>query len=232
MFYKRPAEERGHADHGWLKSNFSFSFADYFDENFMGFGPLRVINDDVVAAGKGFGMHPHRDMEIITYVLSGALEHKGSMGTGSIIKPGDVQHMSAGTGVFHSEFNPSENEAVHLLQIWIIPNKRSVQPRYAQKHYAREEKLNKLRLIASSDGEDGSIDIYQDAKVFASVLESGKSVKYELPKERHAWLQVATGSVKLNDLELMAGDGVAVAEEDLLTITGTGDGGEIILFDV
>jgi quercetin 2,3-dioxygenase len=232
MLYKRPAEERGHADHGWLKSNFSFSFADYHDENFMGFGPLRVINDDVVAAGKGFGMHPHRDMEIITYVLSGELEHKDSMGTGEVIRPGDVQHMSAGTGVLHSEFNPSDKNPVHLLQIWIIPNQRSVTPRYAQKHFAREEKLNKLRLVASGDGADGSIDIYQDAKVFASVLEKDQAVSYELPKDRHAWLQVATGSVKLNDLELKAGDGVAVAEEDLLTITGTGDGGEIILFDV
>jgi quercetin 2,3-dioxygenase len=232
MLYKRPAEERGHADHGWLKSNFSFSFADYYDENFMGFGPLRVINDDVVAAGKGFGMHPHRDMEIITYVLSGELEHKDSMGTGSIIKPGDVQHMSAGTGVFHSEFNPSEKEPVHLLQIWIVPNKRSVTPRYAQKYFAREEKQGKLRLVASEKGDDGSVEIYQDAKVFASVLNKDESVSYALDKTRHAWLQVALGEVKLNGLELKAGDGVAVAEEDKLEITGLSDGAEIILFDV
>jgi redox-sensitive bicupin YhaK (pirin superfamily) len=232
MLYKRPAEERGHADHGWLKSNFSFSFADYYDENFMGFGPLRVINDDVVAAGKGFGMHPHRDMEIITYVLSGQLEHKDSMGTGSIIKPGDVQHMSAGTGVFHSEFNPSETEAVHLLQIWIIPNKKSVQPRYAQKYFAKEEKQGKLRLIASEHGDEGSVEIYQDAKVFASVLNKDESVSYELGKDRHAWLQVALGEVKLNGMELKAGDGVAVAEEDKLEIIGASDGAEFILFDV
>lgn len=198
----------------------------------MGFGPLRVINDDVVAAGKGFGMHPHRDMEIITYVLSGELEHKDSMGTGSIIKPGDVQHMSAGTGVFHSEFNPSESEAVHLLQIWIIPNKKGVQPRYAQKFFSKEEKQNKLRLIASENGDEGSVEIYQDAKVFASVLNKDERVSYELGKDRHAWLQVALGEVKLNGVELRAGDGVAVAKEDKLEITGASDGAEIILFDV
>ncbi len=198
----------------------------------MGFGPLRVINDDVVAAGKGFGMHPHRDMEIITYVLSGELEHKDSMGTGSIIKPGDVQHMSAGTGVFHSEFNPSESEAVHLLQIWIIPNKKGVQPRYAQKFFSKEEKQNKLRLIASENGDEGSVEIYQDAKVFASVLNKDERVSYELGKDRHAWLQVALGEVKLNGIDLKAGDGVAVAQEDKLEITGTSDGAEIILFDV
>jgi len=232
MLYKRPAEERGHADHGWLKSNFSFSFADYYDENFMGFGPLRVINDDVVAAGKGFGMHPHRDMEIITYVLSGQLEHKDSMGTGSIIKPGDVQHMSAGTGVFHSEFNPSEKEPVHLLQIWIIPNKKSVKPRYAQKHFGKDEKQGKLRLIASEHGDEGSVEIYQDAKVFASVLSTDETVSYELGKDRHAWVQVALGEIRVNGLDLKAGDGVAVAEEDKLEIIGNSDSSEFILFDV
>jgi quercetin 2,3-dioxygenase len=232
MLYKRPAEDRGHADHGWLKSNFSFSFSDYYDENFMGYGPLRVINDDVVAAGKGFGMHPHRDMEIITYVLSGELEHKDSMGTGSIIKPGDVQHMSAGSGVFHSEFNPSADTPVHLLQIWIVPNKKSVKPRYAQKHFSQEEKQGKLRLIASENGDDGSVEIYQDAKVYASVLNKDETVSYDLAKERHAWLQVATGEIKLNNLDLKAGDGVAISEEDKLEISGKGDGAEFLLFDL
>lgn len=232
MLYKRAAEERGHADHGWLKSNFTFSFADYYDENFMGYGPLRVINDDVVAAGKGFGMHPHRDMEIITYVLSGELEHKDSMGTGSIIKPGDVQHMSAGTGVFHSEFNPSEKEPVHLLQIWIVPNKKSVKPRYAQKHFTREEKQGRLRLIASENGDDDSVEIYQDAKVFASVLDPDQSVQHELGKNRHAWLQVALGEIDVNGVDLKAGDGVAIAEEEKLEITGKSAGAEFILFDL
>ena len=198
----------------------------------MGFGPLRVINDDVVAAGKGFGMHPHRDMEIITYVLSGQLEHKDSMGTGSIIKPGDVQHMSAGTGVFHSEFNPSEKEPVHLLQIWIIPNKKSVKPRYAQKHFGKDEKQGKLRLIASEHGDEGSVEIYQDAKVFASVLSTDETVSYELGKDRHAWVQVALGEIRVNGLDLKAGDGVAVAEEDKLEIIGNSDSSEFILFDV
>ena len=231
MLYKRAAEERGHADHGWLKSNFSFSFADYHDENFMGFGPLRVINDDVVEAGRGFGMHPHRDMEIITYVLDGELKHEDSMGTGSVIKAGDVQHMSAGTGVLHSEVN-SGTTPVHLLQIWIIPNKRSVKPRYAQKHFDRKDKEGKLRLIASPDGADNSIDIYQDAKVYASVLKSGDELKYELGKDRHVWLQVAKGGLKVNGIELKTGDGLAVADEKELAITGSSDEAEFLLFDV
>jgi quercetin 2,3-dioxygenase len=231
MLYKRPAEERGHADHGWLKSNFSFSFSDYYDENFMGFGPLRVINDDVVAAGRGFGMHPHRDMEIITYVLDGELKHEDSMGTGSIIKPGDVQHMSAGTGVLHSEVNPGATP-VHLLQIWIVPDKRGVKPRYAQKHFERGDKEGKLRLIASPDGADNSIDIYQNAKVYASILKEGDELKYELGSDRHAWVQVAKGELKINGVDLKAGDGLAVAEEKELAITGAGEGAEFLLFDV
>jgi quercetin 2,3-dioxygenase len=232
MVYKRAAEDRGHFDHGWLKTYHTFSFADYYDENFMGFGPLRVINDDVVAGGRGFGTHPHRDMEIITYVLEGELEHKDSMGTGSVIRPGDVQHMSAGTGVFHSEFNPSPENPVHLLQIWIVPNKRGVAPRYQQKTFSAEEKKGKLKLIVSPDGEDGSVDIYQNAKLYASILDEGQSVEHSLGKDSHAWLQVARGAVNVGGIDLKQGDGLAIAEEEKLAITGIEDGSEILLFDV
>jgi len=191
MITLRPAEERGQADFGWLHTRYTFSFADYYDPEHVQFRSLRVINEDHVDPGHGFGTHPHRDMEIITYVLEGALAHKDSMGTGSTIRPGEVQRMSAGTGVMHSEFNHSPSEEVHLLQIWLLPERKGVKPSYEQKEFPRESKLNRLRLVASPAGDDGSVTIHQDARLYASVLEEGKSVLHELGKGRSAWLQVA-----------------------------------------
>jgi redox-sensitive bicupin YhaK (pirin superfamily) len=232
MIYKRAAEDRGHFDHGWLKTYHSFSFADYYDPNFMGFRHLRVINEDWVAPGKGFGTHPHRDMEILTYILEGALEHKDSMGTGSVIRPGDVQRMSAGTGVTHSEFNPSDKERVHLLQIWIMPRERGLKPSYEQKAYTNDDKRGKLRLIASDDGADGSVTIQQDAKLYASIIAKGVALEHTLAAERRAWLQVARGGVVVNGITLAQGDAVAVGDEPLLTILGDADESEILLFDL
>ncbi len=197
MITIRPANERGHANHGWLDSYHTFSFADYHDPAHTHFRTLRVINEDVVAGGQGFGMHPHRDMEIITYVLSGALEHKDSMGNGSVIRHGDVQRMSAGTGVLHSEFNHSKTEPVHLLQIWIFPERRGLKPRYEEKFMTPAELKDNLRLIASRDGRDGSLTVFQDMELFAAKLGADKSVVHSLKDGRHAWLQVARGSVEL-----------------------------------
>jgi quercetin 2,3-dioxygenase len=193
MITIRPAKERGHANHGWLDTYHTFSFADYYDPKNVHFRSLRVINEDRVAPGYGFGTHPHNDMEIITYVLEGALAHKDSMGNGSSIVPGEVQRMSAGTGVMHSEFNHSKGEEVHLYQIWIFPEKKGVEPSYEQKFFPDEEKLNRLRVIASPQAEDGSVKIHQDAKVLAALLEDGKSVSYDLKKGRGAWIQLARG---------------------------------------
>ena len=234
MIRLRPADQRGHADHGWLNTYHTFSFADYYDPEHMGFRSLRVINEDWVHPGNGFGTHPHRDMEIVTYVLEGGLSHKDSMGNGSTILPGDVQRMSAGTGVLHSEFNHSKDESVHLLQIWLLPEKRGITPSYEQKNFSRDEKLNRLRLLASPDGRDGSVAIHQDAELLTSVLESGKSVNYELRPGRHAWLQVARGSVEVNGKQLQQGDGAAISEESKLTITGRpGDeAAEVLLFNL
>jgi len=232
MITLRPAEERGQADFGWLHTRYTFSFADYYDPEHVQFRSLRVINEDHVDPGHGFGTHPHRDMEIITYVLEGALAHKDSMGTGSTIRPGEVQRMSAGTGVMHSEFNHSPSEEVHLLQIWLLPERKGVKPSYEQKEFPRESKLNRLRLVASPAGDDGSVTIHQDARLYASVLEEGKSVLHELGKGRSAWLQVARGEVSLNGTTLKAGDGAAVEHEAALEITGRVPSSEFLLFDL
>lgn len=231
MIQIRKSEDRGYADHGWLKAYHSFSFADYHDPEHMGFRALRVINEDRIGANQGFGTHPHRDMEIITYILDGELEHKDSMGNGSIIKAGEVQYMSAGKGVLHSEFNPSKNQTGHLLQIWILPNQKGLQPAYDQKHYTREQKLNQLKLIVSPTGEKESITIRQDAKIFASVLESQKTVVYDLNPKRFAWIQIAKGSLELNGKKLNAGDGAIVSEESLLRFKAETES-EFLLFDL
>ena len=233
MITIRPAAERGHVNHGWLDTYHTFSFADYWDPRNMSFGPLRVINEDRVAPAMGFPTHPHRDMEILTYVLEGELSHKDSMGNGSTMRPGEVQRMSAGTGVRHSEFNSSETEALHLLQIWIIPDSDGFPPSYEQKDFPTAEKLNRLRLVASPDGADGSVTIHQDARVLASVLEEGKSVAYSPAQERKVWIQVARGSVLVNGKELKQGDGARVEQEPALDISGASETpAEILLFDM
>jgi redox-sensitive bicupin YhaK (pirin superfamily) len=231
MIKVRKANERGHFDFGWLDTYHTFSFGDYYDPSHMGFRSLRVINEDIVAAGRGFPRHGHRDMEIFTYILKGALQHRDSMGNGSIIRPGDVQRMSAGTGVTHSESNPSSDEPVHLLQIWILPAKEGIEPDYEEKKFPDEEKLNKLRLIISPDGEDGAVKINQDARVYASVFKEGHELAHQLESGRHAWLQVAAGSIALNGVELKQGDGAAISDESNLRFT-TGDQSEILLFDL
>lgn len=233
MMTIRPAAERGHVEHGWLDTYHTFSFADYWDPQHMSFGPLRVINEDRVAANMGFPTHPHRDMEIITYVLEGALSHRDSMGNGSTMRPGEVQRMSAGTGVRHSEFNPSPSDPLHLLQIWIMPDRAGHEPSYEQKNFATEEKLNRLRLVASPDGQDGSVSIHQDARVYASVLEKGKKVSHTTSVDRKVWIQVARGSVLLNGRELKQGDGAAVEKEKSIEVTGASEErAEILLFDM
>jgi redox-sensitive bicupin YhaK (pirin superfamily) len=226
MLTVRRAEERGHADHGWLNSHHTFSFADYYDPKNMGFGVLRVINDDTVAGGGGFPPHPHRDMEIISYVLEGALAHRDNMGNGSTMRPGDVQRMSAGTGVVHSEYNASETDPVHFLQIWIVPERPGLPSGYEQKHFSDDDKRNKLRLVASRDGADGSVRIQQDARVYASLLDGG-TVKHELAAERKGWLHVARGSAVANGTELHTGDAVAFDGE--IVVSGKG---EVLLFDL
>jgi len=231
MITIRRSNERGGGDYGWLKTRHTFSFNDYWDEKWMGFRALRVINEDFVAPKGGFPTHPHRDMEIITYVLSGKLEHKDSLGTGSVILPGDGQRMTAGTGIRHSEFNPSPTDTVHLLQIWIMPDKQAHQPSYEQKSFPESEKRGKLRLLASSDGADGSVKIHQDAKLFVSLLEPGDEVQHPLGNKRHVWLQVAKGEVELNGRKLNQGDGAAVSDEKSVTIKGTRDA-EVLLFDL
>jgi quercetin 2,3-dioxygenase len=234
MITVRPATERGHFDHGWLNTYHTFSFADYYDPKHTQFRSLRVINEDTVQPGGGFGTHPHRDMEIITYILQGALAHKDSMGTGSTILPGDVQRMSAGTGVLHSEFNHSRDELVHLLQIWIFPDKHGLKPSYEQKKFPAEEKLNRLRLVASPDGSDNSVTIHSDARVYASLLESGETVTHELAPGRGAWIQVVSGAIEVNGMRLAAGDGAGIEREQLVKITGQSDAGtsEFLLFDL
>jgi quercetin 2,3-dioxygenase len=231
MITVRRSAERGGGNYGWLNTKHTFSFDQYDDPNWMGFRSLRVINEDWVTPGQGFPFHPHRDMEIITYVLEGALEHRDSMGNGSIIRPGDGQRMSAGTGVRHSEANPSETEKVHLLQIWILPDRKGHKPGYEQKAFPAGEKQNKLRLIASPDGKDGSVTIHQDAKLYVSLLASGEELTQPIAPGRHAWLQVAKGAVELNGELLHQGDGAAVSKEEYLKITGKEDA-EILLFDL
>jgi quercetin 2,3-dioxygenase len=234
MITIRPAKERGHANHGWLDTYHTFSFADYYDPKQVHFRTLRVINEDKVAPGYGFGTHPHNDMEIITYVLEGALAHKDSMGNGSPIVPGEVQRMSAGTGVLHSGYNHSKSEEVHLYQIWILPEKKGIEPSYEQKFFPDEEKLNRLRVIASPTAEDGAVKIHQDAKLLATILEEGKSVTHELQKGRGAWIQVARGSVDVNGRTLNAGDGAAISDEEKIMLTGNANGkkAEVLLFDL
>lgn len=227
----RRSNERGFADHGWLRTFHTFSFADYYDPEHMGFRTLRVINEDRVAPGHGFGTHGHRDMEIVSYVLSGALAHRDSMGTGSVIRPGDVQRMSAGTGVLHSELNASETEPVHFLQIWILPDKRGYTPGYEQKSFPDEEKRGRLRLVASPDGADGSITIHQDARIHAGILAAGESVKHVVAPGRGAWLQVVRGAIDLDGARLDAGDGAAVDEEGALEIRAREES-EVLVFDV
>jgi redox-sensitive bicupin YhaK (pirin superfamily) len=231
MIQVRKAEERGHFDFGWLNTYHSFSFGDYYDPNHEQFRALRVINEDFVAPGRGFPTHGHRDMEIITYILAGALEHRDSMGSGSIIRRGDAQRKSAGTGVRHSEANPSPDEPVHLLQIWILPAERGRTPEYEEKKFTDDEKRNKLRLIVSPEASDGSVRIHQDAKIFASLLDRDHEVVHALSSGRHAWLQVAAGSVALNDIELKQGDGAAVSGETNIRIVAS-EPAEVLLFDL
>ncbi len=227
----RRAADRGHANHGWLDTHHTFSFADYYDEEFMGFRVLRVINEDKVAPGRGFGAHGHRDMEIISYVLSGELGHKDSMGTGSTIKPGEVQRMSAGTGVMHSEMNASKTSPVHFMQIWIIPDKQGHKPGYEQKAFPADERKNVLRVVASPDGRDGSVTIHQNATLSLGALTVGAKVEHMLAKGRYAWIQVARGAVEVNGEKLDTSDGVAIAGEGTINITGVTDG-EVLLFDL
>jgi quercetin 2,3-dioxygenase len=231
MITLRRAEDRGHADHGWLNSYHTFSFADYYDPREMGFGPLRVINEDRVQAGMGFGTHGHRDMEIISYVLEGALAHKDSIGTGSVIEPGDVQRMSAGTGVMHSEYNHSQRDLVHFLQIWIEPKQRGVPPSYEQKRFATEDKRGRLRLVASPDGNDGSVHVHQDAWVYASVLDGADAVAYALPAGHRAYVHVARGTVEVNGQRLSAGDGAKISGESELRFSNA-QAAELLLFDM
>jgi redox-sensitive bicupin YhaK (pirin superfamily) len=231
MMTIRKASERGHADHGWLDSHHTFSFADYYDPKHMGFRALRVINDDRVEGGRGFGSHPHRDMEIISYVLDGALSHKDSMGTGATIRPGDVQRMSAGTGVVHSEFNASKADEVHFLQIWLMPSKQGIKPGYEQKTFTDADKRGRLKLVASPDGSDGSVTIHTDARMYAGLFSAGERAQLELADKRGAWVHVARGSVKVNDQLLGEGDGLALEDERAIRIEGIDDA-EVIVFDL
>jgi redox-sensitive bicupin YhaK (pirin superfamily) len=226
-----PSSDRFHTDAGWLDSRHTFSFADHYDPERLGFRALRVINDDRVEPARGFGSHAHRDMEIISYVLSGELAHRDSMGNASVIRPGDVQRMTAGTGVVHSEMNPSRTEPVHLLQIWIVPDRAGHQPGYEQKAFSENERRGKLRLVASRDGRDGSVTIHQDASLYTTLLEPGERVSHELRPGRHSWVQVARGSADLNGQTLREGDGAAISDERRLELTGK-DSSEVLLFDL
>jgi len=231
MITLRKAGERGHAQHGWLDSWHTFSFADYYDPKHMGFRSLRVINEDRVAPGKGFPTHPHRDMEIVTYVLDGALEHKDSMGNGSVMRSGDVQRMSAGTGVAHSEFNGSREEPVHFLQIWILPESRNLTPGYEQKHFSKEERQGTFKLVAARDGANGAVVVHQDMKLSAGLFAAGERANYALSPGRHAWVHVARGQARVNGSELSAGDALQVSEEAELEVVGVNDA-EVLLFDL
>jgi quercetin 2,3-dioxygenase len=231
MLTTRKAEDRGYADHGWLKTFHTFSFADYHDERFVHYGPLRVINDDTVAGGAGFPRHGHRDMEIITYVLDGAVAHKDSMGTSSVIPAGEVQRMRAGTGVLHSEFNASQTDPLRLLQIWIVPQQRALQPDYAQRHFSDEEKRGKLRLIVSPDGADGSLSIAQDVRLYATILQGADRVSHRFDAGRKGWLQVARGEAVVNGVAVKTGDGVALDGEPQVELSSSSST-EILLFDL
>ncbi len=231
MIRIRRAEDRGHADHGWLDTRHSFSFASYHDTEHMRFRALRVMNEDIIAPGAGFGTHPHHDMEIITYVLSGALEHRDSMGNGEVLRAREFQRMSAGTGITHSEFNPSESEPAHLYQIWLLPDRRGMEPSYEQKRFPRQEQLNRLRLVASPDAANGSLLIHLDARIFLASIEPGREITHELKSNRHAWLQVLHGEVAVGSNELKPGDGAAISDERAASIIGRSDA-EIMLFDL
>ncbi len=231
MIRIRKAADRGHFNHGWLNTYHTFSFADYFDPTQLGFRSLRVINDDRVQPGQGFGMHGHRDMEIVTYVLEGALEHRDSLGNGSVLRPGELQHMTAGTGVRHSEFNPSDKEWVHLYQIWLLPNQKGLESSYEQKAFPENQRQGKLRLVASPTGEQGSLTIHQDARLYLSTLKPGETVAHSVKPGRHAWLQVLRGQAALNGQPLSAGDGAAVSDEEKLEIRSQDDA-EVMLFDL
>jgi len=231
MMQLRRSHERGHFDHGWLDTFHTFSFADYHDPRHVHFRTLRVINEDRVAPGGGFPTHPHRDMEIVTYVLEGALQHRDSMGNGSVIRPGDVQRMSAGSGVTHSEFNASASEPVHLLQIWMLPERKGLTPSYEQKTFPESERRGTLRLVASPDGRAGSLKIHQNNELYAGLFGKGEAARHELKPDRYAWLQVARGSLELNGTKLQAGDGAALAEEPVIELAGADDA-EVLLFDL
>lgn len=231
MIAIRRANERGHLDHGWLNTFHTFSFGDYYDPAHMGYRSLRVINEDRVQPGRGFGMHGHRDMEIITYVLEGTLQHKDSLGTGSLIKPGELQRMSAGTGIRHSEFNPSDSEWVHLYQIWLLPDRQGAKPSYEQRTFSAEETLGRLRLVASPDGADGSLTIHQDARLHLATLSPGQCVAHTLVPGRAAWLQVLRGNLNISGTELQASDGAAIENESGLQLESHGQS-EVMLFDL
>ncbi|CAG4886367.1 pirin family protein [Paraburkholderia gardini] len=231
MLQIRRSDERGHANHGWLDSYHSFSFADYHDPDHMQFGPLRVINEDVIGPGEGFGAHGHRDMEIVTYVLQGALAHKDSMGNGSTIRPGDVQRMSAGTGVMHSEFNASKEDALHLLQIWVLPARRGDAPGYEEKHFDDADKRGRLRVVASPDGRDGSVTIHSDASIHAGLFDGAERADYKVPAGRRVYVQVARGGVTVNGEALAAGDAAMLADVDTVTLE-KGNQAEVLLFDL
>lgn len=231
MLKLRPSTERGHANHGWLDTYHSFSFNTYYDPEHMGFRSLRVINEDEVQGGGGFSPHDHRDMEIVTYVYGGALEHKDSLGSGSVIKRGDVQRMTAGSGVTHSEFNHSKSDPVRLLQIWVFPEAKGITPSYEQKHFSDADKTGKLRLLVSHDGRDGSLVWRRPVDLYASILPTGQAVRHTLATDRHGWLQVISGALTINGLTVGAGDGVAISRESELTITSAADA-EFLLFDL
>ena len=231
MITRRPAEERGHANHGWLDSYHSFSFANYYDPNHMGFRNLRVLNEDRVQPGQGFGTHPHNDMEIVTYVLAGALQHRDSMGNGSVIRPGEIQRMSAGTGITHSEFNASSKELVHFLQIWLIPKERGISPSYEQKQFANPGEASRLRLVASPDGRDGSVVIHADAALYLGSFERDEAGDLPLSQVRHAWVQVTRGRARINGSDFQAGDGAALSDESSVRVQGI-DGSEVLVFDL
>ncbi len=225
------SDSRGGADHGWLKSKHTFSFADYHNPSMMGFGKLRVINEDWIEPGKGFGTHPHRDMEIVTYMIDGALEHKDSMGNGSVIRPGELQRMTAGTGVLHSEFNASDTDRAHLLQIWILPERNGLEPGYEQKLFPAEEKRNRWRLVGSRDGREGSLTIHQDINLSSTVLDAGESIDYGFDGRRRGFVQVVRGAIEIDDTTLEAGDAVAVVDQQVLDIRAKSDS-ELLLFDM
>jgi redox-sensitive bicupin YhaK (pirin superfamily) len=231
MLTVRKSTERGHANHGWLDSRFSFSFDQYYDPAHMGYRALRVINEDHIAGGMGFGKHPHKDMEILTYVLEGAIAHEDSTGASETLTPGELQHMSAGTGVRHSEMNPLPKQECHLLQIWLMPNQLGIAPKYEQKRFTVATEPNLLHLLAAKDGRDGAFKIYSDAELLAAKLEAGAKVSHDL-HSGYGWLQVARGSVTANGVELQQGDGVAISDEKALTVQGGGQGAEVLLFDL